>query len=545
MMLGRWQHHLARLRPMMSLQKAWWFWLAVLALPALWPFYREGLPRSFDGGLHLLRLSLLDEHMRQGILLPRWTPSLILGYGYPLYNFYAPGAYYLAEGLHLVGLNLYFAFIGAFVIQMLVAGWGMYLFAWDLFSSRYHPNETRRAAWAALLAAVAYLYGPYLLTNVYIRGAIAEAGAQALLPWIFWGVRRLLHAPNPARYFPPVILTLGALAITHNITLLFLPPVLLLFTLLHWRFCDNRWRRAGWVIGAFLLAMGVSTFFWLPLLLERHELADTAYLIARSVWLPGSAWTWQNFLDAGLHYTHTFDRPIKLGLVQLILAALGFVVALGYRKRPEWLGEWLFWLVVTVGVAAFMGAWALPLWLSNDILPVAQFTWRLLSILSLPLALFVGGLVLPWPKQWLRGAIGLVVLVVVILAHRPQLAWMDVYAAESATVSQPVFAQIEIDKGVITGGHRNSSIQEFRPRWADTDLVLADDLAVPPAPVTVRVTAANNFDLAMTAVAPAATFLRFATFYFPGWEVRIDGAAQPVYPSTNFGLLTVDLPAGT
>ena len=33
----------------------------LLAIPALLPFFVEGLPRSFDGGLHLLRLSLLDE----------------------------------------------------------------------------------------------------------------------------------------------------------------------------------------------------------------------------------------------------------------------------------------------------------------------------------------------------------------------------------------------------------------------------------------------------------------------------------------------------
>lgn len=526
-------------------QTSWWLWLALLALPALWPFYSEGLPRSFDGGLHLLRLSLLDDHIRQGILLPRWTPSLILGYGYPLFNFYAPGAYYLAELLHLLGFSLYHAFIGAFVLQILFAGWGMYLLAYEQLKPRVSAGEQNRAGWAALVAATAYLYGPYLLTNVYIRGAIAEAGAQALLPWIFWGVLRLVQANRPAPYFLLVTGTLGALALTHNITLLFLPPVLLLFALLQWLRIPQRWRRLPWLIGAFLFAMGLSAFFWLPLLLERHDLADTAYLISRQVWLPGSAWTWQNFLDWGWHFTHTFARPIKVGLVQLLMALLGFALAIRYQCRQRQFTTWLFWFGVTVAVAALMGAWALPLWLSNDILPVAQFTWRLLSILSLPLALFAGGLVLPWPKAWQRLVASGIAIVVIILAQRPQLAWMDVYAAESATVSQPVFAQIEIDKGVITGGHRNSSIQEFRPRWADTDLVLAEDVDAPPTSATVTVTAANDYNLLLMTNAQAATFLRFATFYFPGWEVRIDDVPQPYYPSTNLGLLTVDLPPGS
>jgi len=40
--------------------------------------------------------------------------------------------------------------------------------------------------------------------------------------------------------------------------------------------------------------------------------------------------------------------------------------------------------------------------------------------------------------------------------------------------------------------------------------------------------------------------LRFTTYYFPGWEARLDGSVLlPTYPSTNLGLLTIDLPPGS
>jgi hypothetical protein len=40
--------------------------------------------------------------------------------------------------------------------------------------------------------------------------------------------------------------------------------------------------------------------------------------------------------------------------------------------------------------------------------------------------------------------------------------------------------------------------------------------------------------------------LRFNKFYFPGWQVRLaDGTLLPTYPTTNLGLLTVNLPAGS
>ena len=51
--------------------------------------------------------SLLDEHLQRGMLFPRWAPELVLGYGYPVLNFYGPAAYYLAEAWHLLGLGYY------------------------------------------------------------------------------------------------------------------------------------------------------------------------------------------------------------------------------------------------------------------------------------------------------------------------------------------------------------------------------------------------------------------------------------------------------
>jgi uncharacterized membrane protein len=231
-----------------------WLTLLPLAAPALLPFYTEGLPRSFDGGLHLLRISILDRYIRQGMLFPRWTPELSLGHGYPLFNFYAPSSYYLVEALHWVGFDLYTAFILTLAGFVIGGALGMYLLARDSFGPQ-HPGS-------ALVAALAYLYGPYLLTNVFLRGAIAEAGAQALLPWIFWAMRRLIYAEQPARYLLPVVFSLGGLALMHNITLLFVPPVLLVYVAVHWWRNGRRWTSLRWITLALLAAMGVSAFFW-------------------------------------------------------------------------------------------------------------------------------------------------------------------------------------------------------------------------------------------------------------------------------------------
>ena len=159
--------------------------LPLLALPALWHFLTHGLPQhSADGLLHLFRLALLDKQVSAGMLYPRWMPELVLGRGYPLLNFYGPASYYLALIFRIAGLSLAPSLIAAFAVLIVLAGAGAYLLARDLFPGK--------SPLAALVSGVAYMYAPYLLTNVYIRGAIAEVAAQALLPWIFWSTGRLM-----------------------------------------------------------------------------------------------------------------------------------------------------------------------------------------------------------------------------------------------------------------------------------------------------------------------------------------------------------------
>lgn len=505
-----------------------WLLLAGLSLPVFWPFYREGLPRSFDGGLHLLRLGLLDETLRGGAIYPRWAPDALLGFGYPLFGYYAPGSYYLAELLHLLGLSFYAAFVAAFVLLMLAAAAGMARLAWDLFDGR---------RWPTALAALAYLYAPYLVTNTYIRGALAEVAAQALLPWILWSARRLVYSPEPRRAALPLAFSLAALAVTHNITLLFTPPLLLGYLAVLW-FTAGRPRSAGSAaILALLLAMGLSAFFWLPLLLERAFVANTGFEIARTVWLPASAWTRANFLDGGWTYDHTFARPIRLGLVQAALAAAG---AIGARRRDA---EWLFWIMVALISGGLMTAWALPLWQASDLLTLAQFTWRLLSVHSLALALLTGGLLAGWRHRLLLPLAGGLLMLLVVFSARPRLAWMDVFAPESVDVSLPVMAQTEVEKGVLGGGEGNSSIQEFRPRWAPATLAASTRGPV-AAPPEVQLEQAGPFALRATVTADTAAPLRLASFYFPGWRAWLDGAPLVPYPSGDLGLLTLDLSAG-
>ncbi len=509
---------------------AFFLLIALLAIPALHPFFTAGFPTTSDGELHLMRLAALDAEIGRGNLFPRWMADLFHGYGYPLFNFYGPAVYYVAAGLQLFGLNYATAYVTVISLLVILGGWGVFLLAEDFWRT-----DEQRGQWAALLTAIAYMYAPYLLTNAYIRGAIAEVGAQALLPWIFWSFRRLLMDEHPARFALIAAISLAALAVTHTITLLFLPLGLLIYiAVLGWQqHRANRLTRQSltWVLICGAAAMGMSACFWLPLIGERGELARLAYAVQH---LPEHVWTWRNFVQWQAPHVYTPTIPFRLGAVQLGLALLGI---LSVRRRRV---EWWFWLGLTVVGMIGVSRSALVLWQSIELLQIAQFPWRLLSFISLGLALLSGGLVARWRMPAVRILVSIGAIIIVIITQRPDVTDLDMTALTDITVNPANVAHYEADWNAFGA----SWTKEFLPRWAEdfgTSLAPANK---PAARLIVELSRVASKSVEFNVTAEETTPLTFDQFYFPGWQARLDGNAAALYPSKPQGLLTVDIPPG-
>ena len=88
--------------------------------------------------------------------------------------------------------------------------------------------------------------------------------------------------------------------------------------------------------------------------------------------------------------------------------------------------------------------------------------------------------------------------------------------------------------------------QEFWPRWtqgADYVPSIADQ---PGGHADVILSQVDAYRLKATVSTPIGEPLRFTSLYYPAWRVTLsDGTALPTYPSTDMGLLTVDLPPGS
>jgi hypothetical protein len=100
---------------------------------AAWPFWANpSLPLATDAELHIFRIAEIGHSLRAGNLYPRWAANFYYGYGYPIFNYYAPLTYHLGNWMTLFQPE--WAVAGAkmlFIAAALLGAAGAYLLGRD------------------------------------------------------------------------------------------------------------------------------------------------------------------------------------------------------------------------------------------------------------------------------------------------------------------------------------------------------------------------------------------------------------------------------
>src|SRR4051794_8197778 len=231
---------------------------AALVLPVAAPFLGSAQPNGHDALQYLPRVVEFHENIRHGILLPRWAPDLDSGQGEPLFLLNPPLFYYLTEAFHLAGVAFVPAMNAVCVVLIFAAAAAMFLLA------RWYFGPAGGA-----LAAIAYVYAPYFLVDLYVRTAFAEFSAFPFYPLVLYGFAR--HAQSRRRND----LALGAAAyaaiwFAHTPAALLFSPLLGAFLL----FLAWRERSVGLLATQILtamLGMLLAAAVWLPNGIEAKD----------------------------------------------------------------------------------------------------------------------------------------------------------------------------------------------------------------------------------------------------------------------------------
>jgi hypothetical protein len=510
--------------------------IALAALPAAWPYFGAGLPRTNDALLHLYRSLALDRLVRAGSLWPRWSPDLVHGYGYPVFNFFPPPSHHLVVACHLTGLPLTTAYRAVVLIHFALAAWFAYLLARDLFGPA--------GGW---IGALAYVYSPFLLYDVHVRGSLPESQALALLPLLCLALRRTtLHG---GRWLATSALVFAATFLSHiGITFQALIPLGILLLWLGWQ---GGWRNLWKPCVSLALGVLLTAFFWLPALSETQFVHAEASISQGYSYL-GNFLTLREMLawprlpaDPAL-----VNPPVVRSLPQVALALAALILLWRWRRLSlatrRQVGLWLLLLLLCIVLVLPLSR---PAW---DVLPLLKLTffpWRLLGPASL-----AGALLLAAAFAGLTGRTRTLALLAcaTLLLLVGSVCWL--YPPRESVPEAPTIADlVAFEQPPLFIG--TTTLGEFLPRWVeelpDTSdlrnrLALGespDRLEVPEG-VTVQQLKDSPLNATYLVYADDAATLTYRQFYFPGWQATLDGVSLPLRPSHPEGLLLLDVPAG-
>jgi hypothetical protein len=550
----------------------WGFCLALaLALIAAASFFtRPGLPRQTDAELHVYRAAELGHALRSGALYPRWAPDLYYGYGYPIFNYYAPLTYYLSNVFDLLpGVDIVGGVKAVFVLGLLVASAGAYLLGRELFGPA-----------PGVIAAASFTFAPYIVfIDPHARGDLAEHFAICLMPLSFYAFHRLLSGVGGRCAFLGSVLSLAAIVFSHNLMGL-LASVLLFGYWLWFVLLGGGRARAGWGILAFVVAAMLISFFWFPFLLERNAIKLDV------IDSKGGHFDFHNhFLTLGellapspvLDLGATAPRfPYNLGLAQWLLALPALVVmalsvkrALQERGRGEKetarqgdrlcstvpLRSLCFFLLMALALVFLMLSGSSIIWELVPGMRYFQFPWRFIAPVNLMLAVCAAGGIslLPVGRWRYRGAAAalLAVLLFALPALYPPMwspdfggvspqdiiAWEEEYHA-LGTTSTGDFLPVDAALAPI---YPMPSLVESYAQSGPVDRV---NRAVLPDGATVEIVDQRACCDQFSVYTPKEFVFRLYIFYFPGWHVYIDGQEAEIDVAGPEGFITVVMPKG-
>lgn len=509
------------------------FFSLLLILPAVWPLFRADFFRMHDF-THVARLIELNVALRDGQIPPRWAPDFGWGYGMPLFHFYPPLAYYVAEFFYLIGFSAVEAIKIVFGLNFLLGFWFMYLWAGHFWGRI-----------GGLVSAAAFTYLPYRAVQFYVRGTLAELTAMTILPIFFYAGERMVTTKK-WRYLAMCATAMACLFLAHNVIALLAVFFFCLYFIFNILFQIKKkrgriifpWGRILLIILSVILSLGLSAFFIFPAYFEKD------YTIVSSI-----AGGYSHYSLHFIYLRQLFDRrwayggsvagpfddiSFQIGLPHIFLVVFSFFVLINLlrTRRKETLTVLIYCLVATAISVFMMTYHSKTVWDRLEFLHIAQFPWRFLNYLGVFVAFLSGSLWLILQNQ--RIAVLLAMLTIIITVglnvgyfkpkefsnpeefyytgrKKIQNLMSDVlfdYLPKSALKNPPLFNQVVEFEGMLEMKEMKTGLFRFITK-AEQD---------------------ENFAL--------------NTYYFPGWQAFIDD--QPVFINSEnaVGRVEFAVPAG-
>lgn len=530
---------------------AWKHWSALFVLIVLNfllvsdYLYHGSKSANFDAIAHITTIAQFHRALSDGEFPVGWGDGFA-NYGLPLGTIAHQIPAYLGGALTFLTHDPLMSFNMLYVVSAIVSAVLMYVFL-----TRFVSPES------SLLGSIFYSLAPYRIMNLYMRGAMPEFFSAVWVPLFLIAIHSIVRASKHyiGWYLMLTVVTAG-LILTHPMMLVVYAPIVGIWFMLSIRANLLVWIK---VVFAGILAVALSAYYFLPLTIETKYLY---YGSMQSQYARNQTTTLDTFINPFWKYNCVYRNDIfgrcqltKGGVTETI-TLLSFTALMAslyvYRKKGVWKKSVLLehfnrWFTdgkrETLALFVIFGAMT-SLTLSTSLFePVyervrflgnIQYPWRYLSsyLFFPPIAL---ALLFEYVRRFrFSTAVWYGLIIFIVLARFPQL-----YAKNYTQVSiesyyfTPYNLHSLVMNTIWSGDSRDYPVRRDKAEIIEGEgrIVQRD---IKNARRIYRINAQSDVRISDN------------TFYFPGWEVYVDGAPVNIEFQDPYyrGVITFQVPIG-
>jgi len=497
-----------------------------LFVPGFFPSHDDTAPA---------RVYEMAKALSYGQFPVRWVPDLGYGFGYPLFNFYAPLPYYIGGFFNLAGFSSIASTKIMFTIGILLAGISMYFLIREVVGNI-----------AALVSGIIYLYSPYHAVNIYVRGAVDEYYAYGFLPLFFLGIYKIIAKKEFKKGILIGSLGFAGILLSHNILGLitgYFIAVGLVFYFI-WSLLRRKSFQVFYILlGTVSLGFGLSSFFIVPALVEKNytqveKLTQNGsdfhnhFVYLDQLW--NSPWGY-----GGSTSGREDGMSFKIGKLHLLFGLASFVLFLFFLRKTmhkNGLSYLSYSSIVVLIISVFlMLAPSSFVWELLPGFPYIQYPWRFLNFVIFSLSMLASFIFLPLKKPYLSVAAAAGIIFLILWFNIKYFVPREYLSLQDEDYTSSLNLRYKISK--VSDEYLPTL---FPPVIAPSETAqesLSSTLGV-VVKTDVDYPTFKKYELRVSQPTSLVTNIAF----FPGWQAFIDG--KKVNILDNRGRIELPLPSG-
>lgn len=485
------------------------FFLILLSFPALKSLTAPGFYTSHDSETHTARIAQYYLALQDFQIPPRFATTFYQGLGSPIFVYIYPLPYLLGSIIHSVGMSYQDTFKALMGLGFIFSGIFTYLWLKEYFKNS-----------SSFLGALFYMWVPYRLSLIYVRGSISELLAYTFVPLTFYSLTKLFNTQRKI-WIPVTALSYALILASQNLVAIIVSPVLVVYVLTLFAFQRSN-KNLVYAFLSFIWGGLMVSLTYLPSLFERgfvrFDETIQGNFVTHFVTLKQLFYSpWGYGFD--LPGTINDQLSFQIGLGHILIIAISIILTLLTLSRIKVFFDFKKTLIAVsflgmIAVSAILMAsstFSVYVWQHTPISKIIDIPWRLLGLIALSSS-FLAALVIDAikPKFFL-----FVLIALVLILNRNH-----VRVNQLIPRSDQFFSEYN---GTAT------QYNEFTPKWRQTTRVpIGFDFNVKTQVSSGEALVQNVFSNSqkvsfnVDVTSPSATVI-VNKFYFPGVKVNFDG----------------------